>query len=85
MIQEPPSGLADDDGWDRALGDGSAIPRTRLCDKVAFSHEDIRRGGSDIAIVANIAIVGDSAKMAVLRGGSYETRLSATGGWRRGV
>ena len=38
MIQEPPSGLADDDGWDRALGDGSAIPRTRLCDKVAFSH-----------------------------------------------
>ena len=52
MIQEPPSGLADDDGWDRALGDGSAIPRTRLCDKVAFSHGDVidtRRNGRGIS------------------------------------
>ena len=45
MIQEPPSGLADDDGWDRALGDGSAIPRTRLCDKVAFSHGGYKKRG----------------------------------------
>ena len=38
MVQEPPSGLAGMGGRDRALGDGSAIPRARVCDKVAFSH-----------------------------------------------
>ena len=33
-----PFGACGERGRGRALGDGSAIPRTRLCGKVAFSH-----------------------------------------------
>ena len=47
MVQEPPSGLAGMGGRDRALGDGSAIPRTRVCDKVAFSHGEGMDTGRD--------------------------------------
>ena len=45
-------------GRDRALGDGEATPRTRLCDKVAFSHGRYKKRGKIwIAIIAEVAII----------------------------
>ena len=48
-------------GRDRALGDGEATPRTRLCDKVAFSHGGYKKRGT-LAIIAEVAIIAVGAR-----------------------